>query len=194
MEQQSISSDLIRGHIDTIILHTLLNGDKFAQQISDTVEQKSDNVYKLNQATLYSSLKRLESLKYVTSYRKDADNGRRKFFHLTEKGTQIVNDNLFGWNYSKNIIDKLMGCENQAVQEPKIIYIEKQVEKITPKPSLIKQQEAKDDDILQNNNIQNQIIDTKSVEPSKILNKEQADVNFRLILNNLIVSKKPVDS
>ena len=32
MEQQ-ISSDLIRGHIDTIILHTLVSSDKFAQQI-----------------------------------------------------------------------------------------------------------------------------------------------------------------
>ena len=43
MEQKAISSDLIRGHIDTIILHTLLSGDKHAQQISDAIEEKSQN-------------------------------------------------------------------------------------------------------------------------------------------------------
>ena len=41
--QPTISSDLIRGHIDTIILHTLIESDKFAQQISDAVEYKSGN-------------------------------------------------------------------------------------------------------------------------------------------------------
>ena len=41
MQNQQISSDLIRGHIDTIILHTLLDGDKYAEQISDTIDKKS---------------------------------------------------------------------------------------------------------------------------------------------------------
>ena len=61
----AISSDLIRGHIDTIILHTLLDGDKYAQQIIDSVDLKSEKQYQLNQATLYSSLKRLESGGFV---------------------------------------------------------------------------------------------------------------------------------
>ena len=43
MEQHTISSDLIRGHIDTIILHALVDGDKYAQQISDAIEEKSEN-------------------------------------------------------------------------------------------------------------------------------------------------------
>ena len=94
MEQQAISSDLIRGHIDTIILHTLINGDQFAQQISDSIEPKSDSVYKINQATLYSSLKRLESLKHVKSYWNDSDSGRRKYFSLTESGKNFVETNM----------------------------------------------------------------------------------------------------
>ena len=62
MEQKAISSDLIRGHIDTIILYSLISGDKFAQQISDSIEEKSNGEYKMIQATLYSSLKRVETL------------------------------------------------------------------------------------------------------------------------------------
>lgn len=122
MDNKSISSDLIRGHIDTIILYSLFNEDKFAQQISDSIEQNSNNEYKINQATLYSSLKRLETLKHVSSYWKDADdNGRRKFFHLTEQGKEIVESNLSNWSYSKQIIDKLMGCEQPA--EIKTVYV-----------------------------------------------------------------------
>ena len=116
MEPQAISSDLIRGHIDTIILHALLNGDKFAQQISDAIEQKSDSEYKINQATLYSSLKRLESLKYVSSYWYDSDaGGRRKYFKLTDLGKKTVEDNILNWSYSRGIIDKLMDCSPQPI-------------------------------------------------------------------------------
>ncbi len=137
MEQKSISSDLIRGHIDTIILHTLLSGDKFAQQISDTIEEKSENQYKINQATLYSSLKRLETLKQVTSYWFDCDGGRRKYFKLTDAGKGAVENNLSNWSYSRAIIDKLMDNE----QEPQIKAVEVVVEKQqTPIPTPFKDQ------------------------------------------------------
>lgn len=108
MEQQAISSDLIRGHIDTIILHTLLDGDKYAQQISDAILSKSEQQYSINQATLYSSLKRLENLHFVQTYWFDASDGRRKFFKITDKGTAEVDKNLSSWAFSRLIIDKLM--------------------------------------------------------------------------------------
>ena len=118
MEQKAISSDLIRGHIDTIILHTLLDGDKYAQQIIDTVEEKSNNKYQLNQATLYSSLKRLESSEYVKSYWHDSDTGRRKYIKITQKGIDFVNENLSNWTYSRAIIDKLINYTEQEPQTP----------------------------------------------------------------------------
>ncbi len=116
-EPRAISSDLIRGHIDTIILNSLIDGDKYAQLISETIESSSDGKYSINQATLYSSLKRLESVGYVTSYWYDAPDGRRKYFEITEKGRENVENNLSNWTYSKTIIDKLIGlsgfvCDN----------------------------------------------------------------------------------
>ncbi len=115
--QPTISSDLIRGHIDTIILHTLLESDKFAQQISDSVESKSENEYKINQATLYSSLKRLETLKLVSSYWHDFEDGRRKYFKITDEGKKTVENNLSSWTYSRSIIDKLMNLSPVPVTE-----------------------------------------------------------------------------
>ena len=64
----SISSELIRGHINTIILRTLYDGDKYGYEIINEIEEKSKGQYSLKQPTLYSALKRLESQDYVTSY------------------------------------------------------------------------------------------------------------------------------
>lgn len=120
---KSISSDLIRGHIDTIILHSLFSGDKHAQQISDYVAKKSENNYEINQATLYSSLKRLETSKYVKAYWHDTDGGRRRFFTVTELGKSVAENNLSDWSYSKSVIDKLMDLEPVKTVRSEIILV-----------------------------------------------------------------------
>lgn len=149
MENKSaISSDLIRGHIDTIILHTLLDGDKFAQQISETVKAKSDGQYEINQATLYSSLKRLENLKYVTGYWHDTINGRRRYFKLTDSGKAVIDANLSDWSFSRSIIDKLIDVK----EEPKIVFVptkselsmQKVDEKAEPKDNKIEEEKIAD--------------------------------------------------
>ncbi len=192
MEQPIISSDLIRGHIDTIILHTLLENDKFAQQISDSIELKSENKYKINQATLYSSLKRLESLKYVKSYMNDSPSGRRKFFKLTDLGKTTVETNLSSWSYSRAIIDKLMDCETTVIRTEYVERIvEKPVEVVVEKPVVLQESP-----ILPQNIPQVQTIDSdserlnqnieKPIEQHNQTTSSTQDINFRSILNGLI--------
>ena len=74
----SISSDLIRGHINTIILRMLYDGDKYGYEIINEIEEKSKGQYTLKQPTLYSALKRLESQDYVTSYWGGAQQRRKE--------------------------------------------------------------------------------------------------------------------
>lgn len=182
--EQSISSDLIRGHIDTIILHTLLNGDKFAQQISDSIDEKSGNSYKINQATLYSSLKRLESLKFVTSYWNDSENGRRKYFKLTESGKESVENNLSNWAYSRSIIDKLMDCAPQPIYQTQVV--EKVVEKIVEVPVekvVVVEKEIPKEVVVE----KEVVIEPKDEQKQQITSKDaEQEINFRNIINGLI--------
>ena len=159
-----ISSDLIRGHIDTIILHALKDADLFPQQISDVIETKSDKKYKINQATLYSSLKRLESLKLLTSYWHDFKDGRRKYYKITQKGKDVLNKNLSSWEYSRTVIDKLMDYN-----APKIIQI---IEK--PVPISVQKFDEKSLNIEEKSETSPQ----NKENPS-----EEQDVNFLNILN-----------
>lgn len=209
MDQQAISSDLIRGHIDTIILHTLLDGDKYAQQISDAILSKSENQYSINQATLYSSLKRLENLRYVQTYWFDASDGRRKFFKITDKGEAEVDKNLSSWAFSRLIIDKLMDYSApQTVYNPeknnlspektpeKIVYQEIKTAN-TDAFNVVNQTVAieKSENVSENKdnsqqnaqiNASTQVKTENTESKSATTPQEEKEINFRNILYGLI--------
>lgn len=107
--QDTIQSDLIRGHINTIILKALFEGDRYGYDIVKEIEQKSGGQYKLKQPTLYSCLKRLEVQGFIRSYWGAKSNGgRRKYFTLTDMGKELFLKNQSEWEYSRTVIDKLI--------------------------------------------------------------------------------------
>lgn len=109
MVDLKISSDLIRGHIDTIILRLLMEGDKYGYEISKLVHSGSNGEYELKEATMYSCLKRLEQEENITSYWGDeTQGGRRKYYRITDKGKNTYFENKKNWEYAKRILDHLM--------------------------------------------------------------------------------------
>ncbi|MCH5163960.1 MAG: helix-turn-helix transcriptional regulator, partial [Clostridiales bacterium] len=115
-EVNSINSDLIRGHIDTIILKALQAGDRYGYDIIKEIEQKSDGQYVIKQPTLYSCLKRLEVQGFVKSYwGSKSIGGRKKYFTLTDMGRELFIKNKSDWDYSRNIINKLISDEDYSI-------------------------------------------------------------------------------
>ena len=107
--ESGIDSDLIRGHIDTIILKALFEGDKYGYEICKEVEERSGGTYELKQPTLYSCLKRLESQKLISSYWTDSEiGGKRHYYKLTELGKENYQKKQNDWNRSRVIIDSLI--------------------------------------------------------------------------------------
>ncbi len=118
-EEKSISSDLIRGHINTIILRALYDGDKYGYEIIAEIERKSHGQYSLKQPSLYSALKRLEKDGYVTSYwGGSVGGGRRKYFSLTDEGKNIAEQNQTEWEYSRTVIDSLISDKDFDFSNP----------------------------------------------------------------------------
>jgi len=109
MADNKISSDLLRGHTDTIILKLLMLGDKYGYEISKLIDLNSKGEYELKEATMYSSLKRLENDGGITSYWGDASQGgRRKYYKITEKGERTYFENKKNWENAKRILDQLL--------------------------------------------------------------------------------------
>lgn len=106
---QGIDSDLIRGHIDTIILKVLFEGDKYGIEICKEVEEKSNGTYELKQPTLYSCLKRLETQGLISSYWEESEiGGKRHYYKLTDEGRETFKNNYDEWTRSREIIDNLI--------------------------------------------------------------------------------------
>ncbi|SHI10943.1 DNA-binding transcriptional regulator, PadR family [Sporobacter termitidis DSM 10068] len=109
MEENKMTSDLLRGHTDTMILKLLLAGDKYGYDILKLIHQNSENEYELKEATMYSSLKRLENDGCISSYWGDgSQGGRRRYYTITDKGKKTYFDNKNNWEYAKRILDKLL--------------------------------------------------------------------------------------
>src|SRR5688500_12551823 len=108
MTDNKISSDLLRGYTDTIILKLLIDGDKYGYEISKLIQTNSSGEYELKEATMYSSLKRLESDSCMSSYwGEESEGGRRRYYRITERGRQVYYENKNSWEYAKRILDQL---------------------------------------------------------------------------------------
>ena len=119
--KSSISADLIRGHINTIILRSLYDRDKYGYEIINEINEKSHGQYTLKQPTLYSALKRLENQGYIQAYWKQDEvsaGGRRKYFRLTDSGREITEHNQAEWEYSRTVIDNLISDRNFDFNQP----------------------------------------------------------------------------
>lgn len=109
MIDKKLSSDLLRGHTDTIILRLLADEDKYGYEITKLVHKHSQQQYELKEATMYSSLKRLENDGQITSYwGSETQGGRRKYYQITESGRELYKINKQNWDYAKQILGELL--------------------------------------------------------------------------------------
>ncbi len=109
MAPSLISSDYMRGSLDPIILCVLLNGDSYGYEIIKAVSHQSGGLYELKEPSLYTSLKRLESLGSVVSYwGTESRGGRRKYYRITPKGREMYETSLAEWKRARDLIDRLM--------------------------------------------------------------------------------------
>ena len=145
-----INGDMIRGHIDTIILLSLVDGDKDTNEIRKNIEDRSDNKFSVKQGTFYSAMQRLVKQNLIREYRSSATDGiRRKYFSLTEKGKKSVETNKSEWIKSKEVIDTLVDTVVEKQQESPILSAENFP--IPPVDPYLSRKEAENDAIYDEN-------------------------------------------
>jgi PadR family transcriptional regulator PadR len=102
----SLSSDIIRGHTETVILAQLLHGDSYGYQINKALRERSGGVFEAKEGTLYTAFRRLEEAGCIRSYWGDEQIGaRRRYYAITEEGRRQFCDNKQEWQRVKQAID-----------------------------------------------------------------------------------------
>lgn len=110
MKKQQVSSDLIRGHIDAMILRVLYFKDNYGYEILKSIQALSNGEYELKEPSLYTSLKRLEKSQMIESYwGEETHGGRRKYYHITPSGIEEYKHSLVEWKKARSVIDMLLG-------------------------------------------------------------------------------------
>lgn len=109
MADNKLTSDLLRGHTDTMILRLLSEADRYGYEIVKLISARSGGEYGLKEATMYSAVRRLEADGDITWYWGDeTQGGRRKYFTITEKGLETYARNKSNWAYAKRVLDNLL--------------------------------------------------------------------------------------
>jgi len=110
VRELDINKEVLKGHIDTIILSLLHTKEMYGYELAKYVREKSDEQFELKEGTLYLSLKRLEKNDWISSYwgEEQGPGGRRKYYKLTKLGKEYFELKQKEWIFVKNIIDSFI--------------------------------------------------------------------------------------
>ena len=101
----NISSDVIRGYNDTIILYLLLDKPSYGYEISKQIKQISEEKYVIKETTLY-----LEKNGYITSFSSsdNASGKRRTYYQITNSGREYYRMKCEEWKLTLDVVSKFI--------------------------------------------------------------------------------------
>lgn len=101
-----ISSDVIRGYNDIIILAILAEGASYGYEISKTIRLRSEDRYIIKETTLYSAFNRLEKNGYIRPFHhEEGDESRRTYYEITETGRTYLKEKKTEWVTTQHVIN-----------------------------------------------------------------------------------------
>ena len=112
-----ISSDVIRGYNDIIILYLLLNDPSYGYEISKQIRTLSEDKYIIKETTLYSAFTRMEKNGFIESFVDEdlAGGKKRTYYRITPGGRDYYRTKCEEWTLTKEVIEKFIAGEERVV-------------------------------------------------------------------------------
>ena len=105
---QSYVCQLLRGVVEPLLLFIIGELPIHGYEIARELERRSEGYFNLTASTLYSALRRLESRGLVSSSWQYIAKQKRRYYELTEKGRQILDEELAQW-------EKFLGATDRVI-------------------------------------------------------------------------------
>ncbi|MBP5197671.1 MAG: PadR family transcriptional regulator [Lachnospiraceae bacterium] len=107
-----ISSDVIRGYNDTMILSILLKEPSYGYEISKQIKTITEEKYIMKETTLYSAFTRMEKNGFIESFVAEKDmegNGKKRtYYRITEEGRNYYESKCEEWELTKDVVEKFI--------------------------------------------------------------------------------------
>ena len=102
-------AEMLQGTLDMLVLQSLLLGPAHGYTIARVIQQRSDDVLKIGQGSLYPALQRLEDRKWIASYWGTSENNRKaRFYKLTALGRRQLTEETDTWRQVVQAITRAM--------------------------------------------------------------------------------------
>ncbi len=102
-------ADLLQGTLDLLILKTVALTPLHGYGISRRIQTISQEVFQVNQGSLYPALHRLENDGWIASEWKATETNRRaKYYRLTKKGRKHLNLEEANWQRVSVAINRIL--------------------------------------------------------------------------------------
>ena len=108
-EKQNTKGVLLRDTLDMLILKTLARGPLHGFAIAESIEQRSDEVLRVEEGALYPALHRLELRGLLASeWGLSGNNRRAKYYSLTSVGRGQLAQDAAQWKRVAAAISRVM--------------------------------------------------------------------------------------
>ena len=96
--------EALKGHLDLLLLAILADSPAHGYAVIESLRMKSQGTFDLPEGTIYPALHRLESQGLLHSNWSEDSARRKRIYHLTPKGQQMLAKRQEEWkNFSKAI-------------------------------------------------------------------------------------------
>lgn len=113
-DMQDISGDMLRGHLEMLILSMLDQGQAHGLEIIRRLHDSGCGALRLKEGSLYPALYRLENAGLVEATWEGETKGRRgarrRLYRLTAKGTKALDKGRQAWQHFVKIIGGILGA------------------------------------------------------------------------------------
>ena len=110
----SVPPQLLQGTLDALILRTLAWGPRHGYAVARWLEETTAGALVIEDASLYTSLHRLEARGWLDSEWGLSDKGKRaKFYRLTPAGRRALRTEVASWERYVTIVARVLAAAQQ---------------------------------------------------------------------------------
>ena len=102
-------NDMLQGTLDLLVLKIIALGPTHGWDITQRIQQISEDVLRVNQGSLYPALHRLEANGWITAEWGESENNRRaKYYRLTAAGRRQLADQRETWARFSGAVERIL--------------------------------------------------------------------------------------
>ena len=101
-------AEILKGHLDALLLAVLEDGDQHGYAVIEALRERSQGAFDLPTGTIYPALHRLQRTGLLHSRWETVGGRRRRVYTLTDAGRRALHAERTGWTEFSAAVSRLL--------------------------------------------------------------------------------------